>query len=84
MVRSTRTAQRERAVEVCELHGAEPLRDDEDAPAWVRRWVDALTRPLRHGGNLKYAWVLDSARAHQRMRRLQGLPYPKFLTHSGS
>jgi hypothetical protein len=67
------------AAAVLERHGAEPLREDADGAAWLRRWLPRLTRPLRHAGNLKYAWVLDSARAHQRLRRLQGLPYPKMI-----
>lgn len=55
-------------------HGATPLHPDEDASAWVDRWVAALTRPLRHGGNHKYAWAL---RPRDRRRLPSGLPYPK-------
>ena len=74
-----RTGERGRryAAAVLERHGAEPLRDDEDATAWVNRWIGRITRSLRHAGNIKYAWVLDSTRGHQRMRRMKGLPYPK-------
>lgn len=62
------------ATGLLEQHGAEPLRSDEDAAAWVSRWVGRLTRPLRHPGNHKYAWAL-----HRRDRRHLpgGLPYPK-------
>lgn len=56
-------------------HGAEPLGDDEDAVAWVTRWCGHLTRPLRHPGNHKYAWVLGHPRAQ---RRLPAQPYPKW------
>lgn len=62
------------AAAILESHGAEPLQDDEDARAWVARWVAALTRPLRHPGNFKYAWSLDK-RARRHMP--DSLPYPK-------
>jgi hypothetical protein len=61
---------------VLERHGAEPLREDEDAAAWLRRWVGRLTRPLRHHGNLKYAWALFP---RDRRRLPASLPYPKIL-----
>lgn len=54
--------------------GAEPLRADEDSAAWLKRWLPALTRPLRHPGNWKYLWGLT--RAERRMLPAS-LPYPK-------
>lgn len=63
------------AAALLERHGATRLSPDEDASAWVDRWVAALTRPLRHGGNHKYAWAL---RSRDRRRLPSGLPYPKF------
>jgi hypothetical protein len=33
-----------------------------DLSAWLRQCLQALTRPLRHRGNHKYAWVIDRAR----------------------
>ena len=62
------------AAALLEHAGAQPLRDDENAVEWVRRWVARLTRPLRHPGNHKYAWALQ-----RRDRRFlpEGLPYPK-------
>jgi len=62
------------AAAILERFGAEPLQDSEDAVAWTARWVQALTRPLRHPGNHKYVWAL-----HKRDRRHlpSGLPYPK-------
>lgn len=64
------------AAAVLERHGAEPLTEHEDAAAWVHRWVPKVTRPLRHGGNLRYLWAL-----HKRDRKHlpDGLPYPKLL-----
>lgn len=61
------------ASEVLVRHGASPL-DVEDPAGWLRHWTARLTRPLRHGGNHKYAWALDRG-----MRRSlpPGLPYPK-------
>ena len=61
-------------------HGAEPL-DVETATeaerrAWLARWRAALTRPLRHGGCLRYVWALDR-RARRHLPPAQ--PYPKFL-----
>lgn len=56
-------------------HGATPLSEDEDAVAWVARWCTALTRPLRHPGNHKYAWALEHSRAQ---RSLPTHPYPKW------
>ncbi len=63
------------AAALLERHGAEPLGETEDAEAWLARWVPALTRPLAHGGNLKYAWAL---RQRDRRHLPASLPYPKF------
>lgn len=62
------------AAEILEGHGAVPLRDDEDARAWVELWVGELTRPLRHTGNHKYAWGLTG---REKSHMPDGLPYPK-------
>lgn len=40
-----------------EQHGADPPPPGDPA-SWCRHFRDALTRPLRHGGNHKYAWPL--------------------------
>lgn len=45
------------AVAQLEQLGAEKF--DGDAREWVRRVVPAISRPLRHPGNHKYAWALD-------------------------
>ena len=47
------------AVEQLVAHGAEALAAGEDPAAWVRTWVARLTRPLKHPGNFRYAWMLD-------------------------
>lgn len=62
------------AAALLERHGAEPLRADEDAGAWLDRWLARLTRPLQHAGNHRYCWALD-----RRLRRRlpASLPYPK-------
>lgn len=57
--------------------GAEPLREGEDAAAWLRRWRPLLTRPLRHPGNYRYLWCLDRRRRREVMTS-PALPYPKF------
>lgn len=62
------------AAAILESHGADPLRDDEDAVAWVARWTERLCRPLRHPGNHKYAWALNR---RDRRHLPTGLPYPK-------
>ena len=63
------------AAKPLERHGAEPLRDDEDARTWVETWAKKLCRPLVHSGNHRYLFVLD-----RRLRKYlpTGLPYPKF------
>lgn len=54
--------------------GAEPLRDDDDAAAWLALWLPRLTRAVRHPGCLKYALAVDP-----RARRAlpASLPYVK-------
>jgi hypothetical protein len=59
-----------------EGYGADPLGDDEDAAAWLRRWRPVLTRPLRHHGNHRYLWVLDRRRRRE-VLTAPALPYPK-------
>ena len=60
-------------VEVLCGFGAEAPRD-EDLGAWMDRWTKALTRPVRHPGNHRYAWGLTKT-----VRRYlpASLPYPK-------
>jgi hypothetical protein len=61
-------------------HGAEPLDVDGasegERRAWLTRWRETLTRPLRHGGCHKYVWALDR-RAKRHLPPAQ--PYPKLL-----
>lgn len=45
------------AVQELQSYGAGPL--DEAPAAWLSRWLPLVTRPLKHGGNHKYAWALD-------------------------
>jgi hypothetical protein len=56
--------------------GAELPSTDEDMAAWIKLWLDKITRRARHKGNFKYAWGLDRS-----MRRClpASLPYPKTL-----
>lgn len=58
-----------------ESFGATPLRDDEDARAWLKRWLPSLTRPLVHGGNHRYWFGLTKA---ARRHLPTSLDYPKF------
>jgi len=58
-------------------YGAQPLEEDADRPgreAWLRRWLSALTRRLRHPGCYRYAWGLD-----RRVELPDGARYPKAL-----
>ncbi len=64
------------ACAVLERYGAIPLREDEDAAVWVRRWIPRLTRSTRHSGNLKYAWSLQK---RDRRHLPACLPYPKLI-----
>lgn len=59
-----------------ERWGADPLRDGEDALAWLRRWRGQLTRPMRHRGNHRYLWCLDSRR-RRAVLSAPRQPYPK-------
>jgi len=56
-------------------HGAAPLRPDEDARAWLDRWLPRVTRKLRHPGNHRYAFGLtrSTKRALPPSKK-----YPKF------
>lgn len=57
--------------------GAEPLRDSEDASAWLRSALAATTTTMRHPGNHKYVWGL--VRSVKRALPAS-LPYPKIGT----
>jgi len=61
------------AAAILERHGASALAEDADPRLWLRTWLPRITRPLKHGGNLKYVWPIDRAlRAHLP----PALPYP--------
>lgn len=64
---------------VLETFGASPLRESDDARAWVEHWAKQLTRPLRHTGNHKYLWGLTSA---EKRHMPAGLPYPKMAVRA--
>jgi hypothetical protein len=68
------------AAALLEVHGAAPL-GDEDGATWLRRWVPRLTRPLRHGGNHRYAFALD--RRLRRPLERDAQPYPKLQIAAG-
>jgi hypothetical protein len=57
-----------------EAAGAAPLREADDARAWLSTWLPRLTRAVRHPGHHRYAFVL-----WRPARRLlpPSLPYPK-------
>jgi hypothetical protein len=60
-----------------ERFGADPLAgvDDEDERiAWLEKWRDLLTRPMRHPGLHRYAWNLDPTAA---IPHGPDRPYPK-------
>lgn len=59
-----------------ERWGADPLRDDEDALTWLRRWRGRLTRPMRHRGNHRYLWCFDGRRRREVLAAPR-CPYPK-------
>jgi hypothetical protein len=56
-------------------YGAEGLGEFEDPRAWLELWLPRLTRPLVHGGNLKYGWALE--RRGRRSWRPDAKPYIK-------
>lgn len=61
------------AAAVLERFGATACPGDaSERRAWLRRWLSAVTRPLAHPGNHKYAWSLERRR---QVRSTQ--PYPK-------
>lgn len=47
---------------------------EEQRRAWLRAAVGTATRPLKHAGNLKYAWTLQKRDRHHLPA---SLPYPK-------
>lgn len=57
-----------------EARGADALGSDEDAAAWLRRWLSALTTTTRHPGHHRYAITID-----RRVRRHlpMSVAYPK-------
>lgn len=61
------------AAEQLAAAGADPLTDDEDARAWLRRWLPAVTRTVRHPGNHKYAWSFGRRKPFAAPAQ----PYPK-------
>ena len=57
---------------ILQAHGATPLNGSADA--WLKEWLPRLTRPLRHAGNHKYAWILPKRSRHFLP---PSLPYPR-------
>jgi hypothetical protein len=53
--------------------GAVEPETGEDLSPWLSRSLRAVTRPLRHPGNHRYAWAFSRVVA----RRLERRPYPK-------
>lgn len=50
------------AVALLVSHGAEPLEESAgraERLEWLGRTLGSITRPLKHGGNHRYAWALD-------------------------
>lgn len=82
---SDRTAQkirtRERGWEYAaaqlEAAGASPAPRTGDLNAWLRSELAQLVRPMRHPGNLRYAWPLAKAAARI---LAPSQPYPKAAT----
>jgi len=62
----------EYTAELLRPYGAD--RPGRDLRTWAAHWIPRLTKPLRHGGNHKYAWGLD--RLTRRLLPVS-LPYPK-------
>lgn len=60
-----------------ERWGADRLDEEADAAAWLRRWREAITRPLRHHGNHRYLWCLDRRR-RRTVLTATALPYPRW------
>lgn len=61
---------------------AAPLRDDEDARAWLARELPRVCRRIKHRGNHRYVWGLSRAvrrtlDGHLSERGIQPMPYPK-------
>lgn len=67
----------EHAIATLVRFGAARPATDEDIRAWLRRWCDELTRPLRHSGCHRYVWALDRRRRRVVLERFAALPYPK-------
>ena len=44
---------------ILEAAGAAPLVEGADPKEWLDLWLPALTRKLRHPGNLRYGWGLQ-------------------------
>lgn len=64
---------------VLENLGADAIAEDADEEtrrAWLDLWMGRLTRPLRHPGNHRYAWI--TSRRHRRSRPQPTAPYPKY------
>lgn len=71
------------AADRLEAAGAEPLRADEDAEAWVDRWLTRITRKVRHPGNHRYLFALDRAAKRALPKTIEAagqrvLAFPKF------
>lgn len=64
----------ESAVRTLQGYGAGPL--EGPTPEWLRRWLPAVSRPIRHRGNHRYAWALDNK---LRSQLPATFPYPKIV-----
>jgi hypothetical protein len=60
-----------------ERWGADPLGDDEDAAAWLKRWRGKLCRTMRHHGCYRYLWSLSKRHRKSLLGSHVAQPYPK-------
>lgn len=59
-------------VKLLERFGALPCPEEDSARRnWLKFWLDRLTRPMSHPGNLRYGW------SFRKKLELKSLPYPK-------
>jgi hypothetical protein len=69
------------SVAVLVQNGAVHPAETDDLAPWLAFWLLRLTRRVRHPGNFKYAWALDSA-----LRKClpPSRPYPKLHEFTGN
>lgn len=66
------------AAAVLERYGAPSIDGEADEVArraWLAEWMGKLCRPMRHGGNHRYAWMID--KRHRRQAPAAVGAYPK-------